>query len=415
MQFSRNDYIKHAEEITNTLRNHYLDEDGILTFGYVNGSYVRSQILDDFGDVAPFIATFGGEDMCINHLNYLKTKKTYKNFKHAFAYTDLILGLIWYSRIGEHSQIASDLAVEISEYFIKKWIKRGCIGSRRINKMLLPVLNGVDSTFVEVWTEMYRLTGDIKYKVRAIATAEEFRNLISVSKESLIPKNSVHVNLLGKSFDKQITLKGNVKVMKDNTNYLFGLLDLYRLTADKECLITIKEITEILKHKFESKNFTNFLTQKDVFELLPSFATIDFCADAYEVTKDRFFLEFATDLSDYWISLQRPETGLMPLFSNKNASFFDCETDMSVALSKMYEITNNETYGKSSESLLTGILNFHRNERGYVDSVDIETGEPLTDLVKTKFVALLIKPLYLRISQSTIYGNEKTFMFMKDR
>ena len=61
-------YEETAQWITHLLRTQYLDEDGIFILGYSEGNYIKQQIIDDFGDVAPFISLYGGEDMCIVHL-----------------------------------------------------------------------------------------------------------------------------------------------------------------------------------------------------------------------------------------------------------------------------------------------------------------------------------------------------------
>ena len=123
MQYSQNEYINIAHWITSLLQQEYLDEKGILIQGFAEGEYIKNQIIDDFGDVAPFISLYGGEEMCRHHIEYISNNRDSLGFSRAFAYTDLILGLIWYSRIGKYADQALHLAEELASEVNSRWYR----------------------------------------------------------------------------------------------------------------------------------------------------------------------------------------------------------------------------------------------------------------------------------------------------
>ncbi len=398
--------------IVDLIRSKYLDDSGILIQGFGQGHLIKNQIIDDFGDVAPFFALYGGEDICRRHLDYLNEHKPYKEFSKAFEFTDLLLGLVWYAKIGEHKKISTDIAIEISDYFINNWIIQGKIISNK-NIKFLSVTNGIDSTFIEVWVEMYQITGDLKYLLLAKDTAGFFISLLN-NKAGLLLKNHINVSALQFLFQKT-KLGSSCKIMKDNTNFSFGLLDIFRATKDQKYLDITRAITNQLASLFDNKVFTNKLDEPGRIELTPSFAVLDYCCDAYVLSQDQTYINLARKIADFWLRKQSSNTGLMPMYSEGQKSYFDCETDMAVALTKLFEITDNKNYLLASNKILNGILNYHKTENGYELEVDVHTGQILSNSIKTKFNALLIKLLHLKSQKSSIYNDPTLFMLMKDR
>ncbi|MCB9814263.1 hypothetical protein H6784_02480 [Candidatus Nomurabacteria bacterium] len=419
MQYSKNnkdELTDIAREITKLLRDKYRNKDGVFIQGRVGEEIITNPIIDDFGDVAPFISLYGGEDMCRDHIFFIQKNINNLGFKRAFAYTDLILGLIWYSRIGEMKKESLELAIQLAEQVKDRWVRGGKTYSASYLGMTLPITNGIDSTFIEVWTELFRETGDSKYSSLATQAHQYFRSIHTEHKSKVIPLHYTDspFGFFVKRFyaDKF----SNVNVMKDNTNYLFGLLDMIRLGVDVELAKdSFDTVHQVLSYHAKNNSLNNSLT-KDVYsDLLSSFSFIDLSCDAYKLIGEVKYLEPAKQLAEYWLSLPVSVTKLFPNNYNSQVSYFDSETDMAIALLKLHECTNDIRYHDKAIELLNGILKFHKKENGFILQVNINDGLVMSESIKTKFVALFIKLLHLVSEGGSIYKDETLFMLAKDR
>ena len=126
-------------------------------------------------------------------------------------------------------------------------------------------------------------------------------------------------------------------------------------------------------------------------------------------------MQFAEDLADFWISIQAKKTGLFPEDSESRFSYLDSETDMTVALFKLWELTSREKYYSSAMSVLHGIFKYHKKEKGYILQADINSGQVSEKVYRTKFNALLLKPIIYLISSKKMYEDNLIFTLMKDR
>lgn len=140
----------------------------------------------------------------------------------------------------------------------------------------------------------------------------------------------------------------------------------------------------------------------------------DLCCDVAHFLggEDPAFLETARSLSDFWISRQSPATGLLPFEPEgprAAVSFLDGETDWTVALLKLHELTGEARYREAALRILSGVLAHHRTDRGYVNGVDLATGEIRDDLVETRYGALLLKPILFLLSGKRIYDPADPF------
>lgn len=421
MQFLKDNNPENLKKVSfwivDLLRNKLCNDEGLLIQGIANGKKINNLIIDDFGDVAPFIAMYGGEDVCLRHIEYIS--KHYKDlgFNKAFAYTDLILGLIWYGRIGKYKEKAKDLAIKLAAEVGEKWMSNeGKLRSVSIAGFKLPFSYGIDSTFIEVWTELYRDTNQQSYADLAEKTFRYFSSLRVATKEGVIPARYSSSILFYPLQLRKPAKFSEVHVMKDNTNYLFGLLDMVRLDICKD---EVKEsfdfVYSALSERSNKNELNNHLTLGKSSDLLSSFAFIDLSCDAYKVFKEDRYLNTAIVLADYWLSLPSSKTGLFPSNFNTKESYFDSETDMAVAFLKLYECTKEEKYIIKVGELLEGILNHHMTSDGFLLSVDIEDGSVISDSIKTKFVALFIKLLHLCSVDTKIYEDQTLFMLAKDR
>lgn len=413
-----NRWSEEASRIVSLLNSSFKNDKGIFVLGIdEEGRLSDEELIDDFGDFAPFLSLYGGEEVCRFHIDYINNNNNSHAFDKAFAYTDLLLGLIWYSRIGEHGDEAVELATKLGEEVYKNFYRGKSVFSTRIKGITIPITNGIDSTFVEVWTEMYRQTSDKKYLNRAFNTFEFFDSLCE--KYEFVPKHHVHFvsnRYLARLFPRRFNA---FKLMKDNTNYGFGILDLYRITNEDKFLKSFDRlhanISNLVASGFCNKKKIYRQSETCKHELLPSFAYIDMSCDAYMLTGDNKYLEAPTKLANVWLESQSVTTGLMPESIGRPESYFDSETDMAVALLKLYECTSNERFLTAAQRLTEGVYNYHRLKDGYCLQVNIDTNEVVSAVLKTKFIALYIKILHLIQSPGEIYKDSTLFMIAKDR
>lgn len=407
-----------AETIVSYVRDNVLDEEGILFAGFDDdGTPVMNQIIDDFGDVAPFMYLYGGNDICTHHLGYIAAHPESVDFNRAFASTDLILGLIWYAKVVNDTQkaaLATDIAAKIADSVVNKWFSGPSFNSIQKYHFVLPVANGIDATYVEVWTELYRITNNQRYLDLAKKTFHFWRKRQIASQIKLIPIHSANIPIVGTVINRY-GFKAH-RVMKDNTNYGFGLLDLFRVNPEQEVKQAFVELHKALSVYAKKDQLSNVIEEgkPDDTELLTAFAFIDLSADAYQTFNESIYLETAITVADIWLDRQHPTTGLFPMFKNDASTYFDSETDMGVSLLKLYECTNDERYLKSAQRLLDGIMHYHLAQE-YPLQVDVATGAVTTKNLKTKFVALAIKFLHLAQFPGQIYKNDELFMLAKDR
>ena len=100
-------------------------------------------------------------------------------------------------------------------------------------------------------------------------------------------------------------------------------------------------------------------------------------------------MSFAKEIASYWLKFQG-KTGLLPLYPSGKESFIDSETDMSIALKKLYEITSDNKYKTASDLIFDGFVK-HHGKFDYPLSVNVDTGELVNDTQRTKFLALALK------------------------
>lgn len=405
-----------AREIIQDLKTNFTNQDKLLIGGLAeDGSVLYEEaIIDDLGDFIPFTSYFEDE-IAQSHITYLEDNIEKVYFDNAFAYSDFILGLIWYGKIKDDYSRTGELARLYERKFWDLYSRKGHLYSYRRMGKTLSILNTLDSTFIEMYTELDRIFPG-EYRERTMSIYRQLCQNSSFKKQGLLPEMinySPWLYPLKLFFSSRFS---RVVVMKNNTNFGFGLLDLYRLTGDADVLTHFDRLFEgITHHVIDEEGAHNYPFEKDRASLLASFAVIDLLCDAAECFGDDKYLSEAKKLANTWCARQSEKTGLFPKFVGADKSYLDSESDMIVALCKLYQLTGDERYFKSAEKALQGIFNHHRGEYGYILEVNIYTGEPINGSYKTKFNALLLKPIIYFLEKDDIYKNEKLFTLLKDR
>lgn len=426
-----------AKEVVDNSKNFYCNKDGLLIQSVSSEGKVlnNKNILEDLGDYLPFFLYFGENNFCQNQVEQLKKnlnngllgtyqKKWNLSYITAFSHTDLILGLLDYYQSKREEEI-----LVLGEKIIRQCVKKFKIDNS-INSFYFPTLNlslpifdTIDGSFIELFVSLYELTKNDYYLNKARRLIEGLEKNIFFQKNSLIPERifnswSRFFSPLFKSKDRK------VKVMKNDTNTLYGFLEYYKVTKDKEVKGLIERwFGSFSKHLISPPGgvldwceFSDGQRGKTgKISLITSSAVLDLFCDLYYFLENRIYLEEAKKIANFWLGKQSSLTNLFPLKEGQVNSDLDAETDMVIALIKISELTNNLIYRTAAKKAFEGIVRYHRKKRGYAFEVNIENGKVINDSYKVKFITLFLKDIILFLENKKIYQNKILFQLLKDR
>lgn len=433
MQLTKEFYFQEAGRIIALLKKDFLLSNGAFCLERSNGKVFAHHIFPDLGDFSPFFLYFGEEEFIGGQIAIFKKilknnvlisefpSFGIKNLAKSYEYTDLLFGLIDYHLFKKDKEsrdlLFDSVNTAIGIFGFDKNPHSFYFPKLRLS---LPVFDTRDATFVEIFSELYGLTSDKKYLDISYNIYNKLVNGGYFKKYGLFP--TWDANFLVRSFFDLISGKFNsAQIHKNTSNGLFGLLALYKTTGDINVLNTIFRIIGSLKDKATLERggiieVYRFGAAAKQASLSSSFSVLDFLCDFYSCVKRKDVLDHAEDIAGYWISRQG-KTGLFSDLSGGESSFFDAETDMCAALYKLSELTGNKGYYEAADKCFSGILEFH-GKRDYVLGVDINSGKVTNDTQRTKFIALFLKLLILKIETiggKSIYGNSKLLDLIKDR
>lgn len=429
-------YNSEAQRIIDFLKKDFLLESGTFTLTKIEDYKQPYHIFPDLGDFLPFFLYFNEDKFIDKQIEIFKKTlvnnilisehKTLglKNLAKSYEYSDLLYGLTDYY-LSNKNDANKKLLIENIDTAIKIFSLDKKFNSFYLPKLKFhfPIQDSRDGMMIELFVDLYKIFKKDEY----LKIAQNiFSNLVSqkfYKKHRIFSTfytDNVFVKLLlfKKSFKKYFH---SSEIMKNNTNTLFAFLSLYNVTKNEEILSHIDNIVDSIKNKasIDSSGIvkTFFPNKKNELAFLTSsFALLDFLCDLYFNLKQVKDLEFAKKIANFWIA-QQGKTGLFPFYNGKNESYLDAETDMTIALFKLGELTGDEKYKIAAEKCFDGIIKYH-GSKNYVLSVNIDTGELINNSQKTKFLALFLKLLILKreISKGNrIYHNEELFNLLRDR
>lgn len=212
---------------------------------------------------------------------------------------------------------------------------------------------------------------------------------------------------------------------KGNSNFAYALIAAYQATGNtayKDALIKIAKSLEsiigennyitrpILLGRHIDRGTNNYDISLDQNE-----AVIDLLCDIYFlVDRDESYLRLAERMAEYWIGL-RWGNGLVPNLPESDFDHIDNQTDFSVALYRLYDLTGKQRYRKIGREIFDAILKYHYSKKGYVLSVNKE-GQICNRHVMIRHNALFLKCFALYGTDNPeIYKNNNLHDLMKDR
>ncbi len=426
-------YKDEANRIISLLEKDFLMPNGALCHKITGGRKSSHHILPDLGDVVPFMQYFGRdkliqmqlyaldsileEGVLISEFPALKISGLAKSYE----YSDFILGLLDIYKKDRNQKNKDRLLFHVekmTEIFrydnkISSWYHLG-------KKLHLPVIDSRDGMMIELYVELYEETRDSRYLVIAKNIAAQLSQLTFYKKHDVFP--TLHCTLVPYGLMRLFRIKKFIQadIPKVNTNTLFGFLELYRITKEDWLLEVIDKTVSAIFKKASNKGgiVATYKPGNLVVEanLTASFMLLDFLCDLYVEIKKERYLKYALSIAEFWLDRQT-EIGLFPLKASGGKTFLDSETDMTVALYKLYEITSDRRFKESADRCTVAIIKYH-GQKDYVLGVDSQTGRVVDNYQKTKFLALFLKLLILKIEQTykhEIYKNKELFNLLKDR
>ncbi len=429
------DYEIEARRIIDLLKKEFIFPDGSFFWEKEGKKIFSHHIHSDLGDFLPFFLYFG-EDEFVDKQVFLYEKSLKDNLYisefssfgigglvKSYEYTDLLLGLTDLYEISPNER-NKGLLLKTTETAVKVFNLDHSLSSYYYPKLgfNLPIVDTRDGTLIELFVSLYEIGLGEKYLSIAKNIYIKLINDSFYNDFSLLPTFEVPKWLkFGLSMIGDKDRFNKVMIFKNTTNSLFGFLSLAKIGM-KEVYVEINKIITKLKSiseeigggipiTYELKN-----NKKSVANLTASFGVIDFLCDFYNETGDMTKIEFAKTIADFWIKKQG-KTGLFPVTPDSVDSFFDSETDMTVALYKLWEKTYEVRYKDSADRCLEGIIKFH-GSKDYVLSVNINDGEVINVGQRTKFLALFLKLLILKIKYSEgkkVYSDKELFNLLRDR
>jgi len=199
-----------------------------------------------------------------------------------------------------------------------------------------------------------------------------------------------------------------VKLMKDNSNLIYSVIEAYKYTKKNIYKNVLKKwIYEgVLTKMYNQDGFVHTYWENKPYgiSLAQNFTFIDILMDYYHnVYQDNNLLEIVEKITKFWLNKKMPN-GLIPENPNENIDFLDCQTDFSVCLKKLSYLTGNYYYQKKGRQLFHSIILNHYKNGYLVNKVD-DKGNTIDKTINLKYNILFLKAYIAYNSNLNIFND----------
>ena len=450
-------YIDEAIWIYELILDRYTDNDGMLVYrvNSITGEIVDHNILvSDFGD---YIQNFyylgmisGREDICKWSLQHIiKAAEIYqdgsgfflthkgKNYLSIAENADTFEGLSTLYHLSSEPQILAILKKFI-QGIEKKCDQNGYIPQKFYGPLNWPIA-GSDYTgnFIEELGLLFEKSGENKFRELAKELTFPWVNGDYFNTIGLIQHRVIRPSFFLPLIKMVCEFKGesflNSRLVKSNTNFISGVLQLWKTGLETDEKHLYKKIIDQWKNGVEmhcAKNgyyFGKYDARKnqrgEYHRPLPdNHHVLAAYADIYFFCKDHEYLSLLRKGCDFWIQYQK-ETGLFPESplqngNNSKRAIMDGNLDLSIVLLKTHSLTGDIKYFDSAKNCIDAIIKYFKKDFGYNEIVEVETGELLEHgRMYTKYMTLFIKGLLIvdQILQGKDIYSEELFLISRDR
>jgi len=416
-----------------------------------NGKSFGNLMIEDLGDTMPFLFWAGQNlDFKYSEIADNASKFFIKKFqqndgffttepKFGFIYnfdkmTDISLGLnLMYLLTNNHVHLdASKKLFDAIGKFTDGFIPYLYFVSLRFG---LNFSSGKFGLYIEELCNLYNFTGDRKYLKIAKNISLFWINNKYFKENGLFPfvvKSKFIKDLVNILFRKKFGFNiDSAMSSKANTNLVYGLNALYKITKDMEIYTALQKWHSGVRSKFLCEDGSLFCLydKKSSHKFLGcDHAVADCFLELYISTKEKKFLEDAEKIANFWIKKQN-RSGLVQqgvegykvcadpnMEYGNNPQYFrlDPQVDFFVVLIKLYKLTKKKIYYVKSLKLLNGICKYHNFNSGFVNILD-ENKNKLSYIIETKFLFLVLKALMFGNYKDRIYKDSTIRLLMRDR
>ena len=444
--------VQCRDEIINWFEHDYSSTEGFPFFKIdaLTGKPLSSQnILTDLGDYLPFFLWCGKGDYVERHINLAQDFFEKVNIilyelgevpgvtlKHrlrrlilgystlSFEYSDLLLGLIECYEIKRDQGLLDFIDFMIDKIYALFFTKNNlaCVYYPRV-KYKLPVAKPTNGIFIEQLIDLYRLTGHRKYLDKANQLLNPWLDSEFFRETGLFPSQIFASKLIPKNWSGNKNPHRTAYLTKDNYCMAAAVLALFSLSHEPPLNHALINWFDGVTKYFIDENGGVYqwtiIESPDRFVRGPltskSYAVVDFCCDYTWSTGDGRYIKTAERIAEFYLSRQSKETGLLPTTETPEESYFDDETDFAISLMKLYELTGKEIYKEAAIKIFNGQIKYHHTARGYVNRVNIYTGEVTENIIESRYCSLFLKLILLFLEERRIYADPVFMNLLRDR
>lgn len=428
-----------ASELIEKIKTTFVNQSGLLSSTYPPSEH---NLLADFDDYVPFLLYFNEADFVRSQIE-VSSKFTYQGLVHdgrwIISYrNDEYLGalLAYYRHTNE--PFVYELITTTLNGIRNLLIRNGFLCSYHdIKRGKTPL---IASPRAGCLLEVLLQTGDISPSMleEALTTIDNWLQIPFFNKYALFPsKHYISSRILNAVFQRsrfpiprivrqasvpslfyQMPIGTKVQVMKDNTNFIFGLIAAYKKTGNPVSKDAITRWIDGIKRNLFRDGFVLMFwsphAEPKEIELSQNFSVLDILCDVYRfVNRDKRFLDFAEEIASSWLKV-RWDNGLFPRSPDADFNHLDEQTDFCISLMRLYELTGKQRYRDIAEETTLSVLKYHYTPSGYIMSVNNQ-GKAVDATIAPKYNALLLKALILFIDGRNIYESGILCDLMEDR
>lgn len=386
----------------------------------------KTPLFHDFADYAPFLLAFK-QDLFVERQIELLKDNIYRNkvfvkdsdthYRLSDNY-EILYGLIEIYRINKSEDTFKLLDYLLDNCIDKFVVNDKVISSRHIASNIPSLrVSYYCYSIVEILTDMYDITKESKYISKAEKIVLRFFSNPYYNKYNLIPLGSYLF------FEKSLSKIRfpRTSFMGKNFSLIFGLIEYYRITRDSSIYDHIKRILNSINNNMVMDRivYRQYRPKQDSRtqpNLAAAFLYMNILNRAFYILKDNIYIRRSESIADFWIQ-QQSDIGLFPFNHKGRRSWIDSETDFSIALLELYELSGNKIYYNAARKCYNAINKYNLE----FSSVNIKTGMPEENVylksyfTTDKFSGLFLKLCYYFENDKKIFGDGGLYTFLRDR
>lgn len=391
-----------VNEILDHLKNSYIGSHGVLVTqidGHTGEVLDNTPLVADFGDVLPFAAMLGEKRFVRGQIDaaqaFLRDGLYVENgVIQAFYNHDYLLGLIDLAELLDDEDLLIS-AENAAEALNQHLLRYGYLLRQSPSRPILDRTSPFNGGFIELYIDLAEQTGRSRWIDLAQAQAERWISNSFFKRYGLFRRIEFAAPGWVSDVIGRLASEPLVRLMKDNSNLVAGLIALYRVRPSKDLKLAILHWLSGLRHWMIVDGDTVMMNLSREFvpyqpDLRAATAVIETLLDVYQyVERDAEWIDLAHKVAERWLAA-RWDIGLLPLEIGGDSDHIDANLDFAIALVNLSEATGQKRWSAIGEQIIAQLVNLHELPYGYAFSVN-EAGTVNDSRVIVKYQGLLLK------------------------